>query len=91
MTRGFAVLHWILQDGHCVEAFGEAFVAFRVARRAEMASEGIRAHELFRGGGNGVEHGEDIARIAGFVRKARADVCVAGDSLGEVYAVVISH
>ena len=85
------VLHRILQDGYRVEAFGEAFVAFRVARRTEMAREGIRAHELFRGGGNRVVHGENVARIAGFIRETCADVCVAGDSLGEVYAVVIGH
>ena len=86
-----SVLQRILQDGHRVEACGQPFVSLRVARRAEMARERIRAHELFRRRGNGVEHGEDIARIAGFIREACADVCVAGDSLGEVYAVVIGH
>ena len=45
-------LEWILQDGDRVEAFGEPFVAFRVACRSEMSRERIGAHILMSGGGH---------------------------------------
>ena len=39
-----------------------------------MPRERIGTHILMSGGGNRVEHGEDVARIAGFVCEACADI-----------------